>query len=200
MQSQQKIEQLWTPWLVGIKQLFPWLNANHITYCRPVFTVVAFISYEEQSFQASYIMFAAAAITDYFDGVWHRQIDMMWKSTKTLTNGAKLDHTIDKIVIISFLVFLWHVELINGITLILIVLCDGVSMCLHIYYRNIFCKSTGWGKAKANLQYISIIGILIMRSEDWIPFFENILFLACLFSLISSATVLKAVKNNIAIK
>src|SRR5215213_3914976 len=106
------------------------------------------------------VLFAVAALTDFFDGYLARR----WRVTTTL--GSFLDTTADKLLVTGVLVALvaveraspWIVTIIIGREILImglrgVIAADGAVMAPSI-----------WGKVKTNVQFFAIL-LAIVRPD-----------------------------------
>ncbi len=143
-----------------------------ITYLRIVLTpvVMALIMAGDRVSWATpvaAVLFAIAALTDFFDGRLARR----WKQTTTL--GTFLDTTADKLLVSGVLIALvavdrasiWVAFIIIGRELLILGLRGVVSASDGTVMR-----PSIWGKLKANVQFIAIF-LAIWRPDvvigDW---------------------------------
>jgi len=108
--------------------------------------------------RAAAVLFALAALTDFFDGRLARR----WKQTSSL--GAFLDTTADKILVCGVLIALVDVDRVSTWVAFLIIGREMVVMGL----KGVASASQGevvtpslLGKAKVNLQFIAIIVTIV---------------------------------------
>jgi CDP-diacylglycerol--glycerol-3-phosphate 3-phosphatidyltransferase len=116
---------------------------------------------------AAAVLFAIAALTDFFDGHLARR----WKQTTTL--GTFLDTTADKLLVSGVLISLvavgrasiWVAFIIIGRELLILGLRGAVSATDGTVMR-----PSIWGKLKANVQFVAIF-LAIWRPDimigDW---------------------------------
>jgi CDP-diacylglycerol--glycerol-3-phosphate 3-phosphatidyltransferase len=116
---------------------------------------------------AAAVLFAIAALTDFFDGRLARR----WKQTTTL--GTFLDTTADKLLVSGVLISLvavgrasiWVAFIIIGRELLILGLRGAVSASDGTVMR-----PSIWGKLKANVQFVAIF-LAIWRPDitigDW---------------------------------
>jgi CDP-diacylglycerol--glycerol-3-phosphate 3-phosphatidyltransferase len=130
-----------------------------ITYLRIALTpvVMALIIYEDRwswAIPVAAVLFALAAITDFFDGLLARR----WKQTTSL--GNFLDTTADKLLVSGVLVALvqagrtssWAAFIIIGRELLILGLRGAVSAA-----DGTVVKPSIWGKLKFNVQFVAIL-------------------------------------------
>jgi CDP-diacylglycerol---glycerol-3-phosphate 3-phosphatidyltransferase len=135
-----------------------------ITWLRVLLTpvVMGLVLYgNDEATTAAAALFAAAAVTDFFDGRLARR----WKQTTPL--GAFLDTTADKILVCGVLIALVEVGHASAWAAFLIVGRELVVMGL----KGVASASQGTvvtpsllGKAKVNLQFVAII-VAILRPD-----------------------------------
>jgi CDP-diacylglycerol---glycerol-3-phosphate 3-phosphatidyltransferase len=130
-----------------------------ITYLRIALTpvVMALIIDADRwtwAIPAATVLFAAAALTDFFDGRLARR----WKQTTSM--GTFLDTTADKLLVSGVLVALvqagrasaWAAFIIIGRELLILGLRGAVSAA-----DGTVVAPSIWGKLKANVQFIAIV-------------------------------------------
>lgn len=130
-----------------------------ITYLRVVLTpvVMALVLYADHrgwAIPTAAVLFAAAAITDFFDGRLARR----WKKATTL--GNFLDTTADKLLVSGVLISLvatgrasaWLAFVIVGRELLILGLRGAVTAADGTVLR-----PSIWGKLKANVQFAAIL-------------------------------------------
>ncbi len=130
-----------------------------ITYLRVALTpiVMALVLNEDRwtwAIPVAAVLFAIAAVTDFFDGLLARR----WKQTTTL--GTFLDTTADKLLVSGVLVALvqagrasaWAAFVIIARELLILGLRGAVTAT-----DGTVVKPSIWGKLKANVQFIAIL-------------------------------------------
>jgi len=130
-----------------------------ITYLRIALTpvVMALILSADRwswAIPAATVLFAVAALTDFFDGRLARR----WKQTTTL--GTFLDTTADKLLVSGVLIALveagrasaWVAFIIVGRELLVL----GLRAAVSASDGTVVAPSI-WGKLKANVQFVAII-------------------------------------------
>ena len=165
-----------------------------ITYLRIVLTpvVMALIMAGDRvawATTAAAVLFAIAAITDFFDGRLARR----WKQTTAL--GTFLDTTADKLLVSGVLIALvavdrasiWVAFIIIGRELLILGLRGAVSAADGTVVR-----PSIWGKLKANVQFVAIF-LAIWRPDirigDW--YIDQVaMAIAALITLASAAEYL----------
>ncbi|HEY6566629.1 MAG TPA: CDP-diacylglycerol--glycerol-3-phosphate 3-phosphatidyltransferase [Actinomycetota bacterium] len=165
-----------------------------ITYLRIVLTpvVMALIMAGDRvawATTAAAVLFAIAAITDFFDGRLARR----WKQTTAL--GTFLDTTADKLLVSGVLIALvavdrasiWVAFIIIGRELLILGLRGAVSAADGTVVR-----PSIWGKLKANVQFVAIF-LAIWRPDirigEW--YIDQVaLAIAALITLASAAEYL----------
>jgi CDP-diacylglycerol---glycerol-3-phosphate 3-phosphatidyltransferase len=134
------------------------------------------------------VLFAIAAISDFFDGFFARR----WRQTTTL--GSFLDTTADKLLVSGVLLALvavgraspWIAFVIIGRELLILglrgaVAADGTVM-----------KPSPWGKLKANAQFVAIFLAIVRSSSRLGPWYpdEYVMLLAAVLTVISAVEYL----------
>jgi len=140
------------------------------------------------------LVFIAASITDYYDG-------MLARKYNAISNfGKVMDPLADKILVITALLALAlpPVEYISIFVVIIILFRELAVTVLRHYYasKNIFIPANIWGKLKTMLQMTGIITALIYLSIS--PFIKIlkpynssiILFFNIFFWLVAAITLL----------
>jgi CDP-diacylglycerol--glycerol-3-phosphate 3-phosphatidyltransferase len=143
-----------------------------ITYLRIVLTpvVMALVMAGDRVSWATptaAVLFAIAALTDFFDGRLARR----WKQTTTM--GTFLDTTADKLLVSGVLIALvavdrasiWVAFIIIGREMLILGLRGAVSAAAGTVMR-----PSIWGKLKANVQFVAIFLAIWrpdMRIGDW---------------------------------
>lgn len=115
------------------------------------------------AFAVGAVLFAVAAVTDFFDGFLARR----WAQTTTF--GTFLDTTADKLLVSGVLLALvavdraspWIAFIIVGRELLILGLRGAVAAGGEVV------KPSVWGKAKANVQFLAIF-LAIVRHPDQI--------------------------------
>jgi CDP-diacylglycerol---glycerol-3-phosphate 3-phosphatidyltransferase len=110
------------------------------------------------------VLFAIAAVTDFFDGRLARR----WKQTTTL--GTFLDTTADKMLVSGVLLALvsvgrasaWIAFVIVGRELLILGLRGAVSAA-----DGTVVTPSIWGKLKANVQFLAIFLAILRGSTRW---------------------------------
>jgi CDP-diacylglycerol--glycerol-3-phosphate 3-phosphatidyltransferase len=134
------------------------------------------------------VLFAVAAISDFFDGYLARR----WRQTTTL--GSFLDTTADKLLVSGVLLALvamgraspWIAFVIIGRELLILglrgaVAADGTVM-----------KPSPWGKLKANAQFVAIFLAIVRTSGTLGPWYpdEYVMLLAAALTIVSAVEYL----------
>jgi len=148
---------------------------NSLTLCRlvlvPIFVwMIFFAPFEFHYFWAT-IIFILASITDYFDGLLARRLQV------TTNFGKLMDPLADKILVSAALIALTLPD-INLITVpvVIIILIREIIITFFRYYlasRKIIVPARILGKIKTVLQLTGIITALVYRS--YLTFFPNLL-------------------------
>lgn len=128
-----------------------------VTWARvalvPVILALILIGPDEQgAFTAAAVLFAIAALTDFFDGLLARR----WAQTTVF--GNFLDTTADKLLVSGALIGLlvvdrvspWIALIIIGREILIIGLKGAVASTGDLVRPSV------WGKAKANVQFLAI--------------------------------------------
>lgn len=112
-------------------------------------------------------LFAAAALTDWFDGYLARR----WKVESTL--GAFLDTTADKLLVTGSLLALISIDRVSIWAALVIVMREFVVMALRglVAIGGGTVRPSTWGKIKATAQFTAI-GLAFLRlPEPWGPMY-----------------------------
>ena len=162
-----------------------------ITYLRvalvPVIMALVMAGHRVRyAYAIAAVLFAIAAVTDFFDGFLARR----WAKASTL--GSFLDTTADKLLVSGALVALvavdrasaWIAFLIIGRELVILGLRGAIAAGGEVMSPSI------WGKLKANAQFLAIT-LAIVRIPDRVgPLFVDQYFML----LAAAATVASAVE------
>lgn len=105
------------------------------------------------------VLFAAAALTDFFDGLLARR----WDATTTL--GAFLDTTADKLLVVGVLITLVELGRVWAWAAVLIIAREIIVTAM----RSVGAAAGGgmtipvsrWGKLKAAVQFLAIIAAML---------------------------------------
>ena len=124
---------------------------------------------EETAFTAASVLFALAALTDFFDGLLARR----WAQTSVF--GTFLDTTADKLLVSGALVGLlwvgrvspWIALIIIGREILIIGLKGAVASTGDLVLPSV------WGKAKANVQFIAIFLAILRPGEPVGPLYVD---------------------------
>lgn len=124
---------------------------------------------EETAFTAASVLFAIAALTDFFDGLLARR----WAQTSVF--GNFLDTTADKLLVSGALVGLlwvgrvspWIALIIIGREILIIGLKGAVASTGDLVLPSV------WGKAKANVQFIAIFLAILRPGEPVGPLYPD---------------------------
>ncbi|HZD17583.1 MAG TPA: CDP-diacylglycerol--glycerol-3-phosphate 3-phosphatidyltransferase [Actinomycetota bacterium] len=136
------------------------------------------------AYVAGGILFAIAAITDFFDGFLARR----WAQTTTF--GTFLDTTADKLLVSGVLLALvavdrasaWIAFVIVGRELLILGLRGAVAAGGEVMRPSV------WGKAKANIQFLAITLAIVRYPEELGPLFvDEYVMLVAAFVTIGSA-------------
>jgi CDP-diacylglycerol--glycerol-3-phosphate 3-phosphatidyltransferase len=146
-----------------------------ITYLRIVLTpVVMWLILAGDRTRHAYVvaavLFAVAAVTDFFDGRLARR----WKQTTTL--GTFLDTTADKVLVSGVLLALvsvgrasaWIAFVVVGRELLILGLRGAVSAA-----DGTVVAPSIWGKLKANGQFVAIFLAILRGSTRWGSLFPD---------------------------
>lgn len=124
---------------------------------------------EETAFTAASVLFAIAALTDFFDGLLARR----WAQTSVF--GNFLDTTADKLLVSGALVgLLWVGRVSPWIALIIIgreILIIGLKGA--VASTGDLVRPSVWGKAKANIQFIAIFLAILRPGEPVGPLYVD---------------------------
>jgi CDP-diacylglycerol---glycerol-3-phosphate 3-phosphatidyltransferase len=106
------------------------------------------------------VLFAIAALTDFFDGYLARR----WRVTTTL--GSFLDTTADKLLVTGVLVALVSVERVSPWIATIIIGRELVIMALRgvVAADGLVMAPSMWGKVKTNVQFFAIL-LAIVRPD-----------------------------------
>jgi CDP-diacylglycerol--glycerol-3-phosphate 3-phosphatidyltransferase len=115
----------------------------------------------EDAFTAAAVLFAIAALTDFFDGLLARR----WAQTSVF--GNFLDTTADKLLVSGALIGLlvvdrvspWIALIIIGREVLIIGLKGAVASTGGLVQPSV------WGKAKANVQFLAIFLAIVRPGE-----------------------------------
>jgi CDP-diacylglycerol--glycerol-3-phosphate 3-phosphatidyltransferase len=140
-----------------------------ITYLRIVLTpvVMGLILAGDRTryaYVTAAVLFAIAAVTDFFDGRLARR----WKQTTTM--GTFLDTTADKLLVSGALLALvsvgrasaWIAFVVVGRELLILGFRGAVSAADGTVVR-----PSIWGKLKANVQFLAIFVAIVRGSTRW---------------------------------
>jgi CDP-diacylglycerol--glycerol-3-phosphate 3-phosphatidyltransferase len=146
---------------------------NLLAYLRIGMTpvVMAFVLLSDQiehAFGIAAVLFAAAAVTDFFDGYLARR----WKITTTL--GAFLDSVADKVLVTGALLVLIEVQRAWSWAAFIIIVRELAVMGLRSVaaledHANV--PPSIFGKVKAAAQFSVIFLAMLRLSDEWGPFF-----------------------------
>jgi len=145
-----------------------------ITYLRIVLVpvVMALVLVGDRvryAYAVAGILFAIAAITDFFDGLLARR----WKQTSTL--GTFLDTTADKLLVSGSLVALvavgraspWIAFIIIGREILIMGLRGAIAADGDVM------KPSIWGKTKAAIQFVAIFLAIVRTSWKLGPLYPD---------------------------
>jgi CDP-diacylglycerol--glycerol-3-phosphate 3-phosphatidyltransferase len=137
------------------------------------------------AFTAAAVLFAVAAITDFFDGLLARR----WAQVSVF--GNFLDTTADKLLVSGALIGLlvvdrvspWIALVIIGREVLIIGLKGAVASTGDLVQPSI------WGKAKANLQFLAILLAILRPGEPIGPLYldEYAMIAAAVITVLSGA-------------
>src|SRR6187200_2992995 len=135
------------------------LNAGTLLRIALTPVVMALILLTDDDVLA-FVLFALAAVTDYFDGYLARR----WNVTTTL--GSFLDTTADKLLVTGVLVALVSVERVSPWIATIIIGRELVIMGLRgvVAADGLVMAPSIWGKIKTNVQFFAIL-LAIVRPE-----------------------------------
>ena len=137
------------------------------------------------AFTAAAVLFAVAAITDFFDGLLARR----WAQVSVF--GNFLDTTADKLLVSGALIGLlvvdrvspWIALVIIGREVLIIGLKGAVASTGDLVQPSI------WGKAKANIQFLAILLAILRPGEPIGPLYldEYTMIAAAMITVLSGA-------------
>lgn len=136
---------------------------NKLTIMRIILTPVAvfFMLWEwKYSPLFALVVFAAASITDFFDG-------KIARSRNLVTDFGKfLDPIADKIIIISILICMITKSLCSPVVVIIVIFREFIVSSLRLVAasRSIVLAAGIWGKVKTASQMFSVSAVLILLS------------------------------------
>ncbi len=127
----------------------------------PVFLWVIFMSDITDKITVATLIFLVASITDYFDGMLARKMNVI------SDYGKIMDPLADKLLVISALLTMsLHMKLISIYVVIVIIIREVIVSYYREYFarRKIIIPANIWGKVKTFIQMITISAILIHSS------------------------------------
>lgn len=169
--------------------------ANRLTILRIALALAMFAALMQQTEAAhllAFILFLAAIITDWIDGV----IARMTHSVSAF--GKVADPIADKILVIGALIGLLRAKLdipLWGVFLIVVreILVGGIRV-IASSEKGVIIAADRWGKLKMVIQSVSVlfmIGILVLRERlplpDWVLWLPYPLTVICVIFAWSSA-------------
>lgn len=112
------------------------------------------------------IVFATAAITDFFDGWLARRFHV-----ETML-GKLLDPLADKLLVVSAMIILVEKHRLEGWIAVLLIVRDlGINAIrLAAVDEGIYIESSWMGKIKTTLLDIGIVGLIVHGVVLWLPF------------------------------
>lgn len=115
---------------------------------------------------AAAIVFATAAITDFFDGWLARRYHV-----ETML-GKLLDPLADKLLVVSAMIILVEKHRLEGWIAVLLIVRDlGINAIrLAAVNEGIYIESSWMGKIKTTLLDIGIVGLIVHGVTLWLPF------------------------------
>lgn len=150
----------------------------------PVIMALALGEGTESRLVAASVLFAIAAITDFFDGYLARR----WNVTSTL--GAFLDTTADKLLVTGSLLTLVAIDRVSVWAALIIVMREFVVMALRglVALGGGVVRPSQWGKIKATAQFVAI-GFAFVRFSEPIGslYFDQWLMLIAVILTVVSA-------------
>ncbi|MCD4650974.1 MAG: CDP-diacylglycerol--glycerol-3-phosphate 3-phosphatidyltransferase [Candidatus Cloacimonetes bacterium] len=150
---------------------------NAITMLRiilvPVFLWFAFITPEKPGMLLALVVFAVASISDYFDGMLARRLNVVSNF------GKIMDPLADKLLVIAALAALLraNIQMIDLWVLIIVVGREiAVTMMRNYYSRhNVIIPANIWGKLKTVTQMVGIsLALLLITLHIYNRLPENI--------------------------
>lgn len=113
------------------------------------------------------VLFAVAALTDFFDGFLARRM----KVESTL--GAFLDTTADKLLVTGSLLALASIDRVSIWAALVIVMREFVVMALRglVALGGGVVRPSTWGKIKATSQFVAIGLAFVRLPQPWGPLF-----------------------------
>ncbi len=139
--------------------------ANKLTLARviiaPLFVITLLLSDIPYNYLWALILFAAASITDFFDGKIARKRNLV-------TNFGKfLDPLADKILVISAFVCMIELGWATSWCVALIIarefMVSGIRLLAAGSDKNLVIAASIWGKLKTAVTMVAIVAILIMH-------------------------------------
>jgi len=139
----------------------------------------------EDAFTAAAILFAIAALTDFFDGLLARR----WAQVSVF--GSFLDTTADKLLVSGALIGLLVVDRVSPwIALVIIgreVLIIGLKGA--VAFSGDLVQPSIWGKAKANVQFLAVLLAIWRPGEPIGPWYldQYVMLAAAVITVLSGA-------------
>ncbi|MEW5893660.1 MAG: CDP-alcohol phosphatidyltransferase family protein [Pseudomonadota bacterium] len=149
-----------------------WTLPNLITIARILLVPFIVWSLFERDFVSAFWLFAAAALSDLFDGSLARLLDQRSEF------GAWLDPIADKLVLLSTLVLLAWDGLLPVWFAVLVLVRDGVVLAGAAAYRRLtggLKVAPSWlGKSAVFLEFVLVSAVLAETAlqlglADWLP-------------------------------
>lgn len=139
----------------------------------------------EDAFTAAGMIFAVAAITDFFDGLLARR----WAQTSVF--GNFLDTTADKMLVSGALVGLLVVDRVSPWVALVIIGREVLIIGLKgaVAAGGDLVRPSVWGKAKANVQFLAILLAILRPGDELGPLFldEYVMIAAAVITVFSGA-------------
>ncbi|MGI8822113.1 MAG: CDP-diacylglycerol--glycerol-3-phosphate 3-phosphatidyltransferase [Acidimicrobiia bacterium] len=113
------------------------------------------------------VLFAAAAITDWFDGYLARR----WEIESTL--GAFLDTTADKLLVTGSLLGLVAIDRVSVWAALIIIFREMAVMGMRglVAATGGMIRPSTWGKIKATAQFVAIFPAFLRLDQPWGPWY-----------------------------
>jgi CDP-diacylglycerol--glycerol-3-phosphate 3-phosphatidyltransferase len=138
-----------------------------------------------EAFTAAGVLFAIAAITDFFDGLLARR----WAQVSTF--GNFLDTTADKLLVSGALIGLLVVDRVSAWVALVIIGREVLILGLKgaVAGTGDIVQPSVWGKAKANVQFLAILLAILRPGEPLGPLYldEYAMIAAAVITVLSGA-------------
>lgn len=169
------------------------ITPNHVTYLRVLIGItlcVLLFFFDVTDKTTIVILFLVGILSDFIDGPVAR-------GTNRVTEfGAMLDSTADRILILPIAIY--SLFTMDKWLLLVIFIVEIINALTSLFYKSkeIYLESNIFGKTKMVLQSLVFIVILYVWPHPPKEIFFDILWVSCIFSILSILSMFIELKNK----